>query len=305
MKEDLNIKLRIRGLRMGFTFLGTLFFFSPGFAQKECKTHFQVDSLFKDYQRKHLHTPQTYIQSLEEAYCVQDAFLKLYRTSFPKDQAVGYKAGFTSKGIQKKLNLKHPVYGTFFESMMLENQSYVSVESAPGLRYELDLIAVVGNEKIQNAQDPQDVLASISHLQAFIELPSFIMSPKTPQFAYHVVGGNVFARLGVLGSKIELKGSGKERFEALKSLEMKIILNGKELETQGAERLLGHPAYVIYALIKDLKSKKKSLKKGSLLSLGSVSKFYVPKVGDRVDARYTLGNQQMEATVFFEPAMAH
>ena len=275
-----------------------------GYTQSSCWQPEQVQQLVRDYQSKKTHTPTQILKTLDDAYCTQSKFLKRLQHTAPQDKIVGYKAGFTSEGIQKKLNLNQPVYGTFYKSMMLKSGSTISVDAAPELRYELDLIAVIGDEKISQATTPQEILSSISHIQAFIELPSFIMSPKTPHFAYHVVGANVFARLGVLGSTIALKGSAQERYKRLENLKMTIQLNGRELESKTADALLGHPAYVIYKIIAYLKKNKHSIHKGMLLSLGSVSKFYTPRIGDQVEAVYQLGLQNMKAYVSFEPAIA-
>ena len=282
-----------------------LFISSKGYAQDSCWQPKQIQSLVKDYQAKRPHIPTQFLNTLEAAYCTQSRFLKQLQQNTPNDPVIGYKAGFTSEGIQKKLNLTQPVYGTFYKSMMLDNGSTVSVDAAPGLRYELDLIAVIGDEKISQAQTPQEILSSISHIQAFIELPSFIISPQTPQFAYHVVGANVFARLGVLGSRIALTGSGQDRFKTLEDLKMVIQSNGQELESKKANVLLGHPANVIYKIITYLKKNQRPIRKGMLLSLGSVSRFYAPKIGDHVEAHYQLGTKQMKVQVSFEPAMAH
>ena len=284
--------------------LSSLYFVRLGYADSSCWQSEQVHQLVQDYQSKKIHTPATFLKTLDDAYCTQLQFLKKLQHTAPHDDIIGYKAGFTSEGIQKKLNLSEPVYGTFYKSMMLKSGSTLSVDAAPSLRYELDLIAVIGDEKISQAKTPQEILSSISHIQAFIELPSFIMSPKLPHFAYHVVGANVFARLGVLGSTIALTGSAQERFKRLESLKMTIQLNGQQLESKTASALLGHPAYVIYKIITYLKKNHRPIRKGMLLSLGSVSKFYTPKIGDQVEALYQLGLQSMKAQVSFEPAIA-
>lgn len=207
--------------------------------------------------------------TLNRAVEVQDWFVKALIPNL--GQIVGYKAGLTNKSTQARYNISQPVSGILLEKMLLKNGAVLKANSGIQLRVEGDLIVRVGSESINQATTAREALASLDAVIPFIELPDLIYASDVKLDAPALVAINVAARLGVLGEPIPLEAS-EEWQDRLGKIKLTMLdRSGNELATGESNALLGHPLNAVLWLRDDLQARGKFLKKGDLLSLGTIT----------------------------------
>lgn len=217
-------------------------------------------------------------------------------------QSIGYKAGLTSTTAQKQFNVSHPLRGILLEQMLLPSGSIIPANFGARPLFEGDLIVRVGSEAINQATTRQEVLAALDAVIPFIELPDLIYESGVKLDAADLIAINVGARLGIVGEPIPLTAT-PEWQEQLGKIKLVIVdETGKELATGKSNVLLEHPLDVVLWLRDDLKSGGKRLKKGDLLSLGTITPLMPVESGKTIRAQYFGLREQdaVEISVSFE-----
>jgi 2-keto-4-pentenoate hydratase len=237
--------------------------------------------------------------TLEKAQQIQDNFVALLIPSHGK--IVGYKAGLTNKEIQAKFQSDRPVSGVLLKKMLLENGAVVPVNFGTRPLLEGDLMVRVSSEKINTATTPQEVLSAIDAVIPFLEMPDLVYAENVKLTASEIVAINVGTRLGILGQPIPVNNV-EEWQEKIKKIDLVLFdSEGKQLAKGNSQALLGDPIKVILWLRDDLKARGKSLKKGDLLSLGSLTPAIPIKSAIAIRAQYSgLNSDPVEVTVKLE-----
>jgi 2-keto-4-pentenoate hydratase len=238
--------------------------------------------------------------TLEEAKEIQQQFLGEIREEL--GPVVGYKAGLTSETAQQQFNVSQPLLGTLFQQMLLPNGQIISPQFGSRPMSEGDLMVRVGSEEINNAKTPQEALASLDAVIPFIELPDLVYSQDVKLNGPAILAINVGARYGVVGEPILL--SPTEEWEGrLKNLTLEILdADGKVLATGKGSNLLGNPLNVVLWIRDSLRAEGKQLKKGDLLSLGTITPLMPVKPNTSIRARYSgfKSDETVEIFVVFE-----
>ncbi len=221
---------------------------------------------------------------LEEAKRIQEEFVKLVGTDL--GQQAGYKAGLTNPSAQKRFGLTHPLRGILLKKMLLQSGAVVESNFGAVPMCEGDLMVRVGSAEINNAKTPRDVLAALDVVIPFIELPDLLFEKGAQLSAPMIIAANVGARMGVLGEPIAIAPTlaWEERF-----LQMTIEVfdqNGLKLAKGKGDTLLGNPLKVVLWLRDSLKAEGKNLKKGDLLSLGTLTQMIPVIPGLAIKAVY-------------------
>lgn len=231
--------------------------------------------------------PVTQVDSsltMEEAMKVQERFILLISKEF--GTPVGYKAGLTNPVAQQAFGVNHPIRGTLLQKMLLK--SGVTMDAKFGIRpiSEGDLLVRVGNEAINEAKTLEEVLKNLDAVIPFIELPDLVYDPQVKLNAPAIAAINVGARYGVMGEAIPLVAT-VEWMERLKNFTLQIYDEKGNLLTEGkGSSLLGNPLAVALWIKESLSREGKRLKKGDLLSLGSIGKMIPVKPDTTLCARY-------------------
>ena len=113
---------------------------------------------------------------------------------------------------------------------------------------------------------------------------------------------NAGARLGVVGEVITIDRENINK-DALKDISVKLIDESGEIIAQGnSNALLGDPLNVVFWIKEQLKAQRKTLKKGDLLSLGSITPLIPVEIGKTINAQYTglEKDQVIEVFITFE-----
>jgi len=223
--------------------------------------------------------------SMEQALAARERFLQIAAKGLGK--VAGYKAGLTNPAAQKAFGVSHPVRGTLFDAMLLKSGATVPADFGTRSFSEGDFAVRVGDERINSAKTPDEALRYIDAVIPCIELADLVYDKKVKLTAAAITVINVGARFFVLGEPLNVEPSPEWRAR-LKGFTVKLYDEKNDLLAEGkGENLLGDPLNVVLWIRDSLAAEGKQLKKGDILSLGSVTKIIPSKAGSAIRATYT------------------
>ena len=272
---------------------------SISYSSKLIAADFEIEHLAKilvdAYLQKRTISDFPYTITTQQAQAIQD---KLIQGLIPhQGKIIGYKVGLTNAKTQERFNVSQPILGIFLEQMLLPSGSTVPKNFGAVPMLEGDLIVRVGDEKINQAKTPEETLDYLDAVIPFLELPDLVYDKTVQLNGEMLVAINVGARLGIVGTSISLDNTD------LKNIQITIIDGSGKILAQGdSNTLLGNPLNVIFWLKEQLHAQGKTLKKGDLLSLGSMTPLIPITNAKTVYAKYQgLGNNESEEiSVIFE-----
>ena len=222
--------------------------------------------------------------TLDQAMKIQAGFNKAIMPVFGK--VVGYKAGLTNPSVQKVFGVNAPVRGTLMEKMILKSGTTIEADFGARPLYEGDLILRVGSDAINGAKTPMEALQGIDAAIPFIELPDLVYAKDVKINGALLAAVNVAARYGIVGKPIPVQAT-PEWMERLKTFKCQIYDDkGIMLIEAPGSSLLEHPMNAVLWIRDSLKADGIALKKGDLLSLGTITKLTPTTPNTTVFARY-------------------
>jgi len=201
----------------------------------------------------------------EEARCARGKLIEALPAVLGRQ--IGYKALFTNAESQKRFGVSGPAWGAMFGGFMLFNSTLVYARQGARLGYEPDIIVVVKDAGLADAQSPLEALHHISALIPFIELPD-LMLDGSPS-GLELVATNAAFRGGVLGPRIPVEPS-RKFLSSLAKMDVVVAEDrtGREIGRARGNVLMGQPIRAALWLAKALKKDGIQLKSGDMLSLG-------------------------------------
>ncbi len=263
-----------------------IIFFAIGTAGYAVVPQKVIDDMAANYLKKKPVSALPSGLTLQEAMLVQEAFVARIEQVY--GPPVGYKAGLTSPPAQKKFGVSHPLLGVLLQKMIIRKTNLVMDAKFGVLPLtEGDLVVSVGSDTINEAKTDMEFLAALDAVYPFIELPDLFYAKGTKLNGPALAAINVAARYGLLGNPIKLAAT-EEWKNRLANFKLEILdKGGKVLATGKGSNLLGHPLNVVKWIRDAVKKQGKQLKKGDLLSLGTITKLMPAKPGKTIRARYT------------------
>ena len=199
---------------------------------------------------------------------------------------VGYKVGLTNAAVQQRFGVSHPLWGVLFGKMLRQSGAVLSPDVGARPITEGDLLVRVGSDEINQARILQEVLAGLDAVIPFIEIADLFYGEDVAVNGGAIAAINVGARLGAIGEPIPISPT-PEWENRLANMRLEIFdANGNLLESGNGTALLGHPLNVVLWLKDALKAEGKQLKKGDLISLGTITKPIPVQPNTTIRAKY-------------------
>ncbi|OPY68626.1 MAG: 2-hydroxyhexa-2,4-dienoate hydratase [Syntrophorhabdaceae bacterium PtaU1.Bin034] len=240
--------------------------------------------LAEEYLKKNALTDIDTQMTLDQAAKVQEEFVNIISREY--GAPVGYKAGLTNPNVQKVFGVSQPVRGTLLEKMLIKSGATVPAGFGAISFAEGDLVVRVGDEAVNQVKSAEETLKYLDAVIPFIELPDMAFDKTVKPTAAAIVAINVGTRHGVMGDPIPLAATPEWR-DRLKNFTLQAFdEKGALLGEAKGTALLGDPLSVVLWLKDSLAAEGKKLKKGDLLSLGSLTKPIPAKPGTGVKVRY-------------------
>ena len=256
-------------------FIGVIVFAGGG------DTSFTSELLRHYQERRPLSRP---LPAHDDAEKVRQAFITALAAK--QGPIVGYKAALTSPAARSRFGVGSPLWGSLLEKMLLPEGALVSSQAGTRLMFEGDLMVRVGDASINTAKTRGELLNALDAVIPFIELPDLVYAPDTALDGPSLRAINVGARLGVYGEAIPMDGA-KDWETRLGNLRLELLDGRGQLLAEGrGHALMGHPLEVVLWLRNTLKAEGIALKKGDLLSLGSLTRPMPVKAPGKIKAIY-------------------
>ena len=222
---------------------------------------------------------------LNMAMKIQDQYVRIISKEY--GPVIGYKAGLTSTAVQKKFGVSHPLRGTLLEKMLLKNETAIDAKFGVTPLHEGDLILRVSDDLINQSRTKEEAIKYIDAAIPFIELPDIIYSKDVKINGPALAAINVAARYGILGDPI-LIGPSQEWMQRLRNFKLQIVDENDIVLSEGTGgNLLDDPLSVVLWIKDSLIAEGKRLKKGDLLSLGTITQLMPARPGTTIRAIYT------------------
>lgn len=250
-------------------------------AGADCASDAAIAQFVADFQAKVPTQALVPEGTMDDALCTQEKLSEAMQAVL--GPVVGYKAGLTSKPAQERFGVTEPVGGPLYEKMLLEDGASVPVNFGARPMMEADLLLVIGDDDVNGATTPDEVMAHVSGVRPFIELPDLTVAEGQPLTGVTLTAMGVGPRLGVMGAEIAVDDPAAMS-AALGAMTVTLrAANGEVLAEAPGAAVLGHPAQSVLWLMQA----GYQLQAGDLVSVGSFGPLLPPaKAGDSASVTY-------------------
>ncbi len=198
-----------------------------------------------------------------DAYSIQESGI-LFREK-AGERKIGLKMGLTSEGKRKQMNLDSPLYGELTDKMQIRADEKLNISQLIHPKIEPE-IAFLLKQDLEGIVTVEQVLEATSAVCACLE----ILDSRYEQFKYFsmedVIADNSSSSHFILGSWYE-----NFRSLDLRSLSMKMFVNGELAHEALSSEISGDPAVSIVELCRLLSQRKRKLTRGTVVLAGAAT----------------------------------
>lgn len=222
--------------------------------------------------------------TISDSYAIQEQWVQ--RKIDDGQRVVGYKIGYTSRAMQKALNIKEPDYGVLLEDMVFADGSDIEVSQFCDPRIEMELAFILKEELSGENVTVFDVLNATDYVVPALEIIAARSHRVHPETQYKRTVKDTIAdnagNAGIIMGGRPIKPDAKD----LRWCGGLLYLNGLLEETGLAAAVLNHPANGVSWVAKRFAPHGVSLKPGQIILSGSFTAPIAVKAGDTIHADY-------------------
>jgi 2-oxo-hept-3-ene-1,7-dioate hydratase len=253
-------------------------------ANAACPSDAEIDSYLEDFKQRRASKAFSNDMSVADAECTKQKLAK--KLPAVLGSPIGYKAAFTNPAVQQRFGVDGPRWGYMFDRNMVDIIAVLPHDFGARSQYEADFIVEVKDAGLADAKTPLEALAHLESVVPFIELPDLMLEGQFSGNRFTAI--NVGFRGGVTGQEIpvEVTQAFADALAAMMIVVTDEAEGNKELARGKGSAIMGNPLNAAIWLAKTLKQSGITLKKGDLLSLGSLIPAQPTKPGMRVRIDY-------------------
>jgi 2-oxo-hept-3-ene-1,7-dioate hydratase len=222
--------------------------------------------------------------TLEDGYAIQKKWVS--KKVDQGQKVVGYKIGYTSRAMQKALNIQEPDYGVLLDSMVFTDGAEIDVSQFCDPRIEVELAFILKDRLEGENITMFDVLNATDFVVPALEIIAARTHRKDPESGYtRKVFDTVADNAGNAG--IIMGGRPIKPLDTdLRWCGGILNINGVIEETGLAAAVLNHPANGVCWVAKRFAPHGVALEPGQIILSGSFTAPVPVKAGDTVNADY-------------------
>ena len=205
------------------------------------------------------------INDVKEAYNLQEIVNKRLSSS-GLGEIIGYKIGCTNESIQKELGVNNPIFGPIFNNRIFENNKKVSIKDFIKVGVECEIYVKISEEINENTN------YNINNIRNFIS--NFGVSLELVENRFLDIKKNKIEHIimdGSLGNSIVFGKEFSNNFINYSKFIGRLFINNKEVYSNFADTILGDPLNALLWYFDQKLSLSKLIKKGEIISLGSIT----------------------------------
>jgi 2-keto-4-pentenoate hydratase len=217
--------------------------------------------------------------TIEDAYKIQLAQVKNKKMN--GEIVIGKKIGLTSKSMQNMLGIDEPDYGHLFDTMIINGNNKIDLESLIQPKCEPEIAFVLSKKLKGPGVTVADVLSSTRGV-----LPAFeIIDSRIKDWNLKIqdtIADNASSSMFVLGNNlIPLENIN------LQLTGLVLRKNGEIINTATSAEVMGNPAEAVAWLANKLAEFDVALKKDEIILSGSLTEAYEVNKGDNFCAKFS------------------
>jgi len=225
------------------------------------------------------------VTNLKDAYRYQDQVVTFLTAKY--GERAGYKAALTSESMQKRFKYDRPVLGVVLKDMLLRDRVILDDTFAMRPMIEADLMAMIKDETINEAESDEEILASIEGFHPLIELPDLVFVEGTDIQPLWLTAINAGARNAVVGDPVPMTDI-PVWLERMTNIQATVMnKQGQVVGSGKSDRLMGNPLNVVRWIRDEVKSRGGTLNQGDVLWLGSLTDPMAVMAGESYQVLYT------------------
>ncbi|MEQ9451703.1 MAG: 2-oxo-hepta-3-ene-1,7-dioic acid hydratase [Pseudomonadales bacterium] len=222
--------------------------------------------------------------TLDEAYAIQKSIVD--RKLADGQRLVGYKIGYTSRAMQKALNISEPDFGVLLDSMVFADGGEIEVDRFCDPRIEAELAFVLKDRLEGEHVTIFDVLNATDYVVPALEIIAARSHRRHPQTGYtrkveDTVADNA-GNAGIIMGGRPIKPDSMD----LRWCGGILSLNGVVEETGLAAAVLNHPANGICWVARRFAPHNVALEPGQIILSGSFTAPVAVTAGDTIHVDY-------------------
>ncbi len=249
--------------------------------EQAATAHFQAERTSTPCQPLSVQYPE---MTLEDGYAIQKLWVD--KKVAQGQKVIGYKIGYTSRAMQKALNINEPDFGVLLDSMAFNDGAQIDVSKFCDPRIEVELAFILKDRLEGENITIFDVLNATDYVIPALELIDARTFRTDPQTGYtrkvvDTVADNAGNAAIIMGGR------------PIKPLDLDLRwcggilnINGVIEETGLAAAVLNHPANGICWVAKRFAPHGIALEPGQIILSGSFTAPVAVKAGDTVNADY-------------------
>ena len=223
--------------------------------------------------------------SIEEAYRVQEMIIESRLKNGRK--RIGWKVGATSQSVMRQLKIHEPIYGCMTSESLYTGIEQVRASDFCKLAVEGEIALVIGEDLKGTGFTSADIIGATAGIMGVVELVDCRIKDWKPTIEEAVADNSLHA--GIMLGPVMNSPIG------FNLVQEGVILrkNGQLLASACGAEALGDPVGVVVWLANKLATSGKYIKKGEIISTGSLTEFFFVEPNDTIDVSFTnLGSIQ-------------
>lgn len=225
------------------------------------------------------------VTDLAEAYQYQDQVVERLKVKY--GERAGYKAALTSDIMQKRFGYDRQVLGVVLQGMLLRDRVTLDDTFAVRPLLEADLMVMIRDDSINEAQTDEELLASLEGVHPMIELADMVFMQGTDIQPLWLTAINAGARHAVVGDPVMITDDPAWAVR-LAGIQVAVMDRQGQVITSGtSDRVMGNPLNAARWIRDEVKSRGGRLQKGDVLWLGSLTDPIPVVPGESYQVLYT------------------
>ncbi len=247
----------------------------------------RIVALFRNREETPALPAELYPADLDEAYRIRAEFVAIEEAE-GRGPIAGYKIALTTTVMARLMGVDEPCYGAIFASEVHHRKASLQASDYCRLGVETEIAFSLGAD-LPRGGDREEVAEAVESAMAAIELIEDLRYDYDRVDAPALIAGNAWNAGVVLGEPVR-----SWRALDLARVQGKLFINGVEIGSGMGGDVLGHPLNALSWLASKLAEEGKPLKRGMVISTGSIVAIRHLRPGDRVEVAVSgLGSAEL------------
>lgn len=236
----------------------------------------RIVALFRNREETPVLPAELYPVDRDEAYRMRSDFIEIEEAG-ARGTIAGYKIALTTPVMARLMGVDEPCYGAIFGSEVHHGKTALKVRDYCRIGIETEIALRLGAD-LPHGGDSEEVAQAVESAIPAIELIEDLRYDYNRADALALIASNAWNAGLVLGEPVR-----DWRTLDLARVQGKLFINGKEVGSGMGADVMGNPLNALSWLANKLVQEGKPLRRGMIVSTGSIVAIRFPAAGDDIE----------------------